>query len=134
LSVKIIDFYQTERSGSHPPNTHDTPGLFRTCGFPSPELLQGKRIDARSDIYSLGCVLYKALTGHAPFSGTDAKELGMKHIEEKPKALHQICTKRDYPAVLNNCVLTALEKEPERRFQNILEMKRELQMIAPSLL
>lgn len=134
LSVKLIDFYYCERAGTHPPNTHDTPGLFRNCGFPSPELLQGKRIDARSDIYSLGCVLYKALTGHAPFSGTDAKELGMKHVEEKPKPLHQICTKRDYPAVLNNCVMTALEKEPERRFQNILEMKRELQMIAPSLL
>jgi len=134
VAIKLIDFYEAERSGTHPHNTSDTPGLFRKCGFPSPELLQGKRIDARSDIYSLGCVLFKALTGHAPFSSTDAKELGMKHIEEKPKPLHQVCTQKDFPAVLNNCVMTALEKDPDRRFQNVLEMKRELLMIAPSLL
>ena len=132
--TKLIDFYESVRVGEHVHNTSDTPGLFRRCGFPSPELLQGKRVDARSDIYSLGCLLFKALTGHAPFSATDAKQLGMKHIEEKPKPLHQVCTQKDFPAVLNNCVMTALEKEPERRFQNILEMKRELQMIAPSLL
>lgn len=134
VTAKVIDFYESERSGTHPQNTSDTPGLFRRCGFPSPELLQGKRVDSRSDIYSLGCILFKALTGHAPFSSTDAKELGRKHIEEKPKALHQVSTQRDFPAVLNNCVLTALEKDPEARFQNVLEMKRELQMIAPSLL
>ncbi|MCC7529307.1 MAG: serine/threonine protein kinase [Candidatus Melainabacteria bacterium] len=134
VAAKLIDFYETERAGEHAQNTHDTPGLFRKCGFPSPELLQGKRIDARSDIYSLGCVLFKALTGHAPFSATDAKQLGLKHIEERPKPLHQVCTQKDFPAVLNNCVMTALEKEPERRFKNVLEMKRELQMIAPSLL
>jgi len=132
--AKLIDFYESVRVGEHVHNTSDTPGLFRRCGFPSPELLQGKRVDARSDIYSLGCLLFKALTGHAPFSATDAKQLGMKHIEEKPKPLHQVCTQKDFPAVLNNCVMTALEKEPEHRFQNILEMKRELQMIAPSLL
>ncbi len=134
VEVKLIDFYEAERSGEHAQNTHDTPGLFRKCGFPSPELLQGKRVDARSDIYSLGCVLFKALTGHAPFSATDAKQLGLKHLEEKPKSLHQVTTQRDFPAVLNNCVMTALEKEPENRFQNVLEMKRELLMIAPSLL
>jgi eukaryotic-like serine/threonine-protein kinase len=134
VEVKLIDFYEAERSGEHAQNTHDTPGLFRKCGFPSPELLQGKRVDARSDIYSLGCVLFKALTGHAPFSATDAKQLGLKHLEEKPKSLHQVSTQRDFPAVLNNCVMTALEKEPENRFQNVLEMKRELLMIAPSLL
>lgn len=133
-TAKLIDFYESVRVGEHVHNTTDTPGLFRRCGFPSPELLQGKRVDARSDIYSLGCLLFKALTGHAPFSATDAKQLGMKHIEEKPKPLHQVCTQKDFPAVLNNCVMTAMEKEPERRFQNILEMKRELQMIAPSLL
>lgn len=134
VEVKLIDFYEAERAGEHAQNTHDTPGLFRKCGFPSPELLQGKRVDARSDIYSLGCVLFKALTGHAPFSATDAKQLGLKHIEEKPKSLHQVNTQKDFPAVLNNCVMTALEKEPENRFQNVLEMKRELLMIAPSLL
>lgn len=134
VSAKIIDFYYAERSGTQVQNTSDTPGLFRNYGFPSPELLEGKRIDARSDIYSLGCVLFKALTGHAPFSATDAKELGKKHISEKPKSLHQVNTQQDYPAVLNNCVMTALEKNPEHRFQTVLEMKRELQMIAPSLL
>ncbi len=110
VDVKLIDFYEAERVGEHAQNTHDTPGLFEKCGFPSPELLQGKRVDARSDIYSLGCVLFKALTGHAPFSATDAKQLGLKHIEEKPKSLHQVNTQKDFPAVLNNCVMTALEK------------------------
>lgn len=130
----LLDFYQSEEIGYQTQNAVDIPALFRNCGFPSPELLKGEKLDQRADVYSLGCVLFKALTGKAVFTGTDAKELARMHIEDKPKQLHQAAPGKSFPAVLNNCVMTALEKDPANRYQNMLDMQRDLMMIAPSLL
>ncbi|HEY9786367.1 MAG TPA: serine/threonine-protein kinase [Candidatus Obscuribacterales bacterium] len=131
---RLIDFYQAEIINQARSPVQDLPSVFRDYGFPSPEFLSGKSLDGRSDIYSLGCLMYKSLTGQAPFTGRDAEELKRKHLEERPRRLNDCSPDRQFPSILNNCIMTALEKDPANRFTTAEELKRELMMITPTIL
>jgi eukaryotic-like serine/threonine-protein kinase len=93
--------------------------------YMSPEQCAGLDVDQRSDIYSLGVLIYQLLTGKLPFEGNKAGIIVMKHKTEKPRPLYEV--KRGIPAVLNAVVMRALEKKPEDRQQSVMELAHEFE-------
>ena len=94
-----------------------------TLQYMSPEQLQGREADARSDIFSFGCVLYEMLTGKAPFAGSIAARVIAAIIEREPAPI-------DIPGPLERVVSTCLTKDPDQRFQDALDAKRALEWAA----
>ena len=96
-----------------------------TPNYMSPEQCQGEELDARSDIYSLGVVLYEMLTGSQPFTATNPTGIAVKHVTEKPLRLSQ-----KHPAItteVEKVILKALEKKPGDRQQSALQLAQEFE-------
>ncbi len=88
--------------------------------YMSPEQVQGRPVDARTDIYSLGIVLYEMVAGRPPFDGTTIAEIGRQHIRAEPAPLDAV--RPDLPPGLGRVVARCLEKLPESRFQSMDEL------------
>jgi len=95
--------------------------VFGTLQFLSPEQAQGKKLDARSDVYSLAVILYEALTGKLPFDAKEAFEYVRLHISEPPIPLDQRVPGLVFPSALPAVVAKALAKEPRHRYATALE-------------
>ncbi|HYT80667.1 MAG TPA: protein kinase, partial [Actinomycetota bacterium] len=80
--VKVMDFGIARATSSD--SLTQTATVLGTATYFSPEQAQGEAVDARSDVYSLGCVLYEMLAGHPPFSGDTAVAVAYKHVKEEP--------------------------------------------------
>ncbi len=106
-----------------------TGALMGTPHYMSPEQAQGTRVDIRSDIYSLGIVLYQLLTGDLPFEADTPFELMRQHIEERPASVRG--ARSAVPQALERVVNTCLEKDPDRRFQTPNEFVRALRQAVP---
>jgi serine/threonine-protein kinase len=91
----------------------------------APEQCQGEEADARSDIYSVGVVLYELLTGVAPFLAKTPTGVAIKHVTEKPRPLREL--NPNIPEPVEQVVLRALEKDPNARPQTALELAREFE-------
>ena len=98
-----------------------------TVYYVSPEQAGGKEIDRRSDIYSLGVVMYEMLTGKLPFDGDSPLSVALKQVNETPVPPTEI--NPDIPEGLEKVVLTAMEKKKDDRFQNASEMLREIVLL-----
>jgi serine/threonine protein kinase/Tfp pilus assembly protein PilF len=98
--------------------------MIGTPEYMSPEQVEGKEVDQRSDIYSLGVILYEMLTGRVPFEGDTPFTIGMKHKGEKPQNPKELNTQisNDF----NRLILRCLEKEKEKRYQSAGEVRAEL--------
>ena len=91
-----------------------------TPAYMSPEQASGEtRLDARSDIYSLACVLYEMLAGVPPFIAPSARQVMVKHIAEPPGRLRML--RPDVPPAVEDAVQRALEKDPARRFRSVTD-------------
>lgn len=90
----------------------------------SPEQAKGGYTDAKSDIYSLGVVMYEMLTGKVPFDADTSVSVALKHMQEEPKEPSEI--NENIPRAVNDIILKAMEKEPMARYQTATAMIRDL--------
>jgi serine/threonine protein kinase/Tfp pilus assembly protein PilF len=104
--------------------------IIGTPEYMSPEQVGGEDVDQRSDLYSLGIILYEMVSGRVPFQADSAFVVGMKHKSEKPQAPQTIDPQ--IPDNLNRMILRCLEKEKRRRFQTAEEILSELKTIKES--
>jgi len=98
-----------------------------TLGTPlymSPEQVQGRPVDHRSDIYSLGVTCYHLLAGEPPFRGATAFDVALKHVQDQPRPLAEI--RPDLPADLCGMINKMMAKHPEERYQSAREILRDL--------
>jgi serine/threonine-protein kinase len=93
-----------------------TGSVMGTAQYLSPEQAQGKETTARSDIYSIGVILYEALTGHVPFEGDSAVAVALKQVSEQPRRPSAI--NPNVPPALDAVVMRALAKDPDARFND----------------
>jgi len=98
--------------------------MIGTPEYMSPEQVEGKEVDQRSDIYSLGIILYEMVTGRVPFEGDTPFTIGMKHKGEVPKNPKEHNTQ--IPDDLSRVILRCLEKDKEKRYQSTREVHSEL--------
>jgi len=127
--VKVMDFgiahaVDTER-------LTQTGMAIGTAQYASPEQLRGQAVDARSDLYSLGCCLFEMLVGTAPFAGTSAISVAFRQVNEAPVPVRERNPR--VPAALAAVVARAIEKDPARRFQTAAEFGAELSRLLPGL-
>lgn len=125
LRVKVMDFGIARILGSN--RMTRTGGVIGTLHYMSPEQAQSLDTDARSDIYSLGILLYEMLTGRVPFNSHSEYELMKSHIEKPPPPLRSI--NAQIPEDVENAVLKAIAKSPADRFQSVTEFRDTLQAI-----
>lgn len=131
-SVKILDFgiaKFSHREGGEIQALTKTGEIFGSPLYMSPEQGLGTTVDHRSDIYSLGCVIFEALSGKAPFVGNNALVTLMMHQSEPPPSLAEACQKDDFPQELESIVAKMLAKQPEERYQNLGTVAHDLAAI-----
>jgi serine/threonine-protein kinase len=123
--VKVTDF-GIARAGTS--QMTEAGSIVGTAQYLSPEQARGADVDQRSDLYSLGVLMYELLTGEVPFSGDTPVEIAMKHLSQTPAPPS---TKRhDVPRELDMVVMRALAKDPEDRYQSADEMEADLDRVA----
>jgi serine/threonine-protein kinase len=123
--VKVTDF-GIARAGTS--QMTETGSIVGTAQYLSPEQARGGEVDQRSDLYSLGIVLYELLTGKTPFEGDTPVEIAMKHLSTPPQPPSKL--RSDIPRELDMVVLRALAKDPDDRYQSADEMEADLERVS----
>lgn len=139
IQVKVLDFGIAKRTQVVPvdleaatKNPLTTPGMIiGTAHYMSPEQIRGQGVNPRTDIWSLGVVLYEMLTGIAPFQGEGWWVLGKAICEETPKPLQELVT--DLPGGLQEIVDKALAKERKQRYEKASQLQVELEKLRDSI-
>jgi eukaryotic-like serine/threonine-protein kinase len=126
--LKVTDF-GIARSGAS--QMTEVGSIIGTAQYLSPEQARGAPVDQRSDVYSVGIVLYEMLTGKVPFTGDTPLEIAMKHLSEVPVPPSEV--RSDVPDDLDLVVLRALAKDPEDRYQTAEDMDADLARIQRGL-
>jgi eukaryotic-like serine/threonine-protein kinase len=127
--VKVTDF-GIARAGAASQMT-EAGSIIGTAQYLSPEQARGSPVDHRSDLYSVGVVLYELLTGAVPFTGDTPVEIAMKHLSKVPEPPSS--KRPDLPRALDQVVLRALAKDPDERYGSAEEMDAELARVAAGL-
>jgi serine/threonine-protein kinase len=122
--VKVMDFGIARALASGASTMTQTSAVIGTAQYLSPEQARGEAVDARSDVYATGCVLYELLCGHPPFVGDNPVSVAYQHVREDPRAPSE--SNRDVPPDLDAVVLKALAKNPLNRYQSAGEMRADL--------
>jgi serine/threonine protein kinase len=127
--IKVLDFgiakiIEEDYDYDQPSNTGS--GLLGTPEYVAPELVRGIRPDHRVDIYAVGVIFYRLLTGKLPIQGDSFMATLTAHLMEPPKPPSQVAPEAQIPAAIEAVVMHALEKEQDRRHPTIAEFIREL--------
>ncbi|BBY97351.1 serine/threonine-protein kinase PknH/PknJ [Mycolicibacterium fallax] len=96
--------------------------VMATVSYAAPEVLSGGVADGRTDIYALGCTLYRLLTGQAPYQGDDVAAVMMAHLQQPPPLVS--ATRPGLPAALDGVVATAMAKDPAQRYRTAREFAK----------
>ncbi len=123
----VISDFGIARQADSKTNMTMTGAVIGTPHYMSPEQAEGAEVDPRSDLYSLGIIVYEMLTGHVPFQGDSAVSIGIKHITEDPPPLPP------QVAAFQEFIDIALAKHPEDRYQSGADFSEDLAMIAESM-
>ena len=121
-SVKVMDFGIARSTNSQATMTQETIG---SVHYISPEQARGSHIDARSDLYSAGVVLYEMLTGRLPFEGDNPVSVAIQHIKSIPIAPREL--NPEIPLGMEQITLKAMASMPDRRYSSAEEMLRDLE-------
>ena len=97
--------------------------IFGSPLYMSPEQWLTRPVDVRSDMYSMGCLMYETLTGEVPFKGSGFMDTGFKHMNEFPRLLREVCPEAMIPRALEEITLKLLAKNPDQRVQSMPELK-----------
>jgi serine/threonine-protein kinase len=122
--VKVMDF-GIARIVAGPETAPQTSAVLGTAAYISPEQVQGQPVDGRSDIYSLGAVLYETLTGRPPFTGGSPVAVAYKQVNESPIPPSQV--KAEVPPRLDAVVMRSLAKNAANRYQTADEFRADLE-------
>ena len=122
-AVKVMDFGIARALGEGQ-NVTQTAAVIGTAQYLSPEQARGEAVDARSDVYAAGCVLFELLTGEPPFTGDTPVAVAYQHVREDPRSPSEV-NPQVTPA-LDAIVLKALSKNPANRYQSAAEMRADL--------
>ncbi|WP_127128591.1 Stk1 family PASTA domain-containing Ser/Thr kinase [Georgenia sp. SYP-B2076] len=123
-AVKVMDFGIARAMADSAATMTQTHAVVGTAQYLSPEQARGEVVDARSDLYSTGCLLYELLTGQPPFTGDSAVAVAYQHVRELPKAPSTVTP--DIPEALDRVVLKALAKDREDRYADAAHMRADL--------
>ncbi|AGC60159.1 serine/threonine-protein kinase B PknB [Mycobacterium liflandii 128FXT] len=123
-AVKVMDFGIARAIADSGNSVTQTAAVIGTAQYLSPEQARGDSVDARSDVYSLGCVLYEILTGEPPFTGDSPVAVAYQHVREDPIPPSE--RHEGISAELDAVVLKALAKNPDNRYQTAAEMRADL--------
>ncbi len=122
--VKVMDFGIARALADGTSTMTQTAAVIGTAQYLSPEQARGEQVDARSDLYSTGCLLYELLTGRPPFVGDSAVSVAVQHVREEPVPPSAIDP--DVPAAVDAIVLKALTKDRDHRYQTADEMRADI--------
>ena len=132
--VKVMDFGIARALDDSTSAMTQTSAVIGTAQYLSPEQAQGKPADARSDVYALGCVLYEAVTGHAPFEGETPFAVAYQHVQEEPNAPSESLDPDSLTPTerinLDAVVLTSMAKDPMDRYQSAQEFSADLERMS----
>lgn len=123
--AKVMDFGIARAMSDAATSVTATSAVMGTAQYLSPEQARGESVDARSDIYSTGCVLYELLTSSPPFNGDSPVSIAYQHVNEAPKLPSSIDP--SIPTTLDTIALTALTKSPANRYQTAAEMRFDIE-------
>ncbi len=140
--VKVLDFGLAKLTQTNPstidpegatrPQIHTEPGrVMGTLGYMSPEQVRGIEADARTDIWSMGVILYEMVTGRAPFSGETSSHVGVSILEKEPPSLRSYAP--NIPAEVQRIVRKALAKDREDRYQTARDLLIDLKNLRREL-
>src|SRR5208282_5608746 len=127
-NVKIMDFGIAR---SMEAGTRLTGSMVGTPAYMAPEQVAGKAVDYRTDIYSLGLILYEMFTGAPAFSADNSIAVALKQMREDPPPPHDI--EPNIPVGTERVILKCLEKDPAKRFQSIADLESQFGTAAPAM-
>ncbi|MGW5435875.1 Stk1 family PASTA domain-containing Ser/Thr kinase [Nocardia asteroides] len=123
-AVKVMDFGIARAIADSSNPMTQTAAVIGTAQYLSPEQARGETVDARSDVYSVGCVLFEILTGQPPFTGDSPVAVAYQHVKEDPPLPSSI--NPGVPRELDSVILKAMAKNPANRYQTAAEMRADL--------
>lgn len=132
--VKVVDFGVAKIMPLNDQESQTLTQAGEVCGSPvymSPEQCVGQSLDRRADIYSMGVVLYEALTGKLPLIGKNMVETMHKHLNEKPPSFQEVRPDLYIPEKVEAVVMKALSKAPDMRQQSMAMLRQELNFCVP---
>jgi len=123
--IKVMDFGIARAVADTQATMTQTAQVIGTAQYLSPEQARGERVDARSDLYSVGCLLYELLTGRPPFMGDSPVAIAYQHVREAPVPPSRVDP--ELPDWADAIVLKAMAKDPAERYQSAAEMRSDVQ-------
>jgi serine/threonine-protein kinase len=124
-AVKVMDFGIARAVADTSATVTQTANVIGTAQYLSPEQARGESVDARSDVYSTGCLLYELVTGVPPFQGDSPVAVAVQHVKENP--VMPSVRNPEVPRVLDSVVMKALSKNQLNRYQSAADMRADLQ-------
>ena len=133
--AKVVDFGIAKllpHEGTDAAALTQTGDVFGSPLYMSPEQCKGEKLDGRSDIYSMGCLMYETLTGKPPINGANMLEILYRHMNEMPVSMKIVCPENKVPQALEAIIFKALAKDPNDRQASMRLLKNELEAFSSS--